>query len=243
MLSYKMTTHIGNRECNEDSAVCLERGGDYCFVVADGLGGHGKGEVASRKLVEVFAREFEAADAADTETFLRTAFDAAQAEIMAEQRASGARFDMKTTAVALVVIGEKCRFGHIGDSRLYMFSRNKVKTRTLDHSVSQMLVMARELREKDIAKHPDRNRLLRVVGVEWDSPKYDLSDEYALADCQAFLLCTDGFWELITDKQMSAFLKKSAAADDWLGQMTAEVEKNGNGQDMDNYTAIAIRRE
>jgi serine/threonine protein phosphatase PrpC len=242
MLSYTAVSKTGKRENNEDSFICVERDGNYCFVVADGLGGHGKGEVASRKVAEVFEHLFEAAHPAIPCEFLQTAFDAAQDEVMEAQKSSPSLYDMKTTAVALAVIGDKCQWGHVGDSRLYLFSRNKVKTRTLDHSVPQMLVMAKEIKEKDIARHPDRNRLLRVVGIEWDSPKYDLSNEYGMEDCQAFLLCSDGFWELIDEKKMQTFLKKSATAEDWLSLMIQEVETNGGGQDMDNYTAIAIRR-
>jgi serine/threonine protein phosphatase PrpC len=239
MLSYKTTSKTGDREHNEDAALCLERDGNYCFAVADGLGGHGKGEVASRMAVEVFGREFEKASG-ETEAFLDAAFTRAQRAITDAQRAANKRFDMKTTVVALAVMDGSCRFGHIGDSRLYLFRGNKIKCRTFDHSVPQMLVLSGEIKEKRIRAHPDRNRLLRVMGVDWDSPQYVLSDAFDLAECQAFLLCSDGFWEWIDEKKMCAFLKKSASADIWLDRMMREVEKNGNGKDMDNYTAIAV---
>jgi serine/threonine protein phosphatase PrpC len=245
-MTYKLLTSQGGRENNEDSADCIESGGNLCFVVADGLGGHGKGEVASQKAVEVFRREFEAATAsgtADNESFLKAAFQKSQDEILILQAEQNAKLGMKTTAVCLSIIAGKCMWGHIGDSRLYLFVKNKVKERTLDHSVPQMLALSREIKEKHIAKHPDRNRLLRVMGIEWDSPKYELSDEVDLDDpnaVQAFLLCTDGFWELVDSKKMGAFLKKSKTADEWLALMEAEVRKNGSGTDMDNYTAIGI---
>ena len=238
-MTYKLLTHQGNREYNEDSAVCVESSGNYCFVVADGLGGHGKGEVASQKLVEVFKREFEAAQPHDTR-FLPKAFETAQDEIMLMQREQGTKFEMKTTAVCLTVIENKCQWGYIGDSRLYLFKKNKVRFHTLDHSVPQMLALSGEIKEHQIANHPDCNRLLRVVGVEWDSPRYELSEEAELTDCQAFLLCTDGFWECIEPKKMGAFLKKSAQAEEWAEMMMAEVQKNGQGTDMDNNTAIAV---
>ena len=239
MLTYKMITHQGSREHNEDCATCVESGGNYCFVVADGLGGHGQGEVASQKVIEVFEREFSTNDKSN-EGFLEVAFSKSQAEVLAMQQADSAKFEMKTTAVCLSIIEGKCQWGHIGDSRLYVFCKNKVQVRTLDHSVPQMLVLSGEIKEKHISTHPDRNRLLRVIGVEWDSPRYELSDEFPLSDCQAFLLCTDGFWEYVTPKLMGKLLKKSNTADEWLNLMTAEVEKNGQGQEMDNYTAIAV---
>ena len=239
MLSYKTISNIGGRKLNEDSYVCLEQGDSSCFVVADGLGGHGKGDIASRMLVETFQRVFKACHT-DTETFLQAAFDSAQEEILAAQKDVGAMNEMKTTAVALIIIDNRCRWGHIGDSRLYMFSKNRVKTRTLDHSVPQMLVYSKEIKERDIARHPDRNRLLRAVGVEWDFPKYDLSDECELKSCQAFLMCSDGFWENIDQKKMGTFLKKSTSVEEWLAMMTHEVETNGSEKEMDNYTAIAV---
>jgi len=232
-------TQPGSRPINEDSAAILEQDGRLCFVVADGLGGHGKGELASQKLIEVFREAF-ALGAEDGEAFLESAFSLAQDEIISEQRRLSAAAEMKTTAVALVVIDGNCCWGHVGDSRLYVFRRNKVKARTLDHSVPQMLALSGDIKENQIRRHPDRNRLLRVLGVEWDSPRYEISEEIDLASCQAFLLCTDGFWELIEEKKMCALLKKSADAQQWLEAMAAEVTANGVGKDMDNYSAVAV---
>ena len=238
-ITYAKLTGIGGRETNEDSTTIAPQGDSCCFVVADGLGGHGRGEVASQTVTAVFESEF-ARNEQNADEFLRHAFTAAQNAVMDLQRAEHARFEMKTTAVALVIVGEKCAWGHIGDSRLYMFKKNKVKVRTLDHSVPQMLALSGEISEKKIRKHPDRNKLLRVIGIEWDSPRFEVSNELALSDCQAFLLCSDGFWELVDEKRMCSFLKKAQDADDWLRMMNAEVEKNGAGTDMDNYTAITV---
>ncbi|MDR1588917.1 MAG: protein phosphatase 2C domain-containing protein [Oscillospiraceae bacterium] len=240
MLTYHSITNIGNRETNEDSALCLRRGEDCCFAVADGLGGHAHGEDASRKFVEVVGREFESADFEDARSFLAKAFSAAQDEILKLQKTRSAKFEMKTTGVALIVTDGKCAWAHCGDSRLYMFRKNKARIRTLDHSVPQMLALSGELKEKKIARHPDRNRLLRVLGVEWDSPRFEVSDELDVSGVQAFLLCTDGFWEFIEQKEMERRLKKSPSPEEWLSAMTSYVESNGAGADMDNYTAIAV---
>ena len=140
--------------------------------------------------------------------YLNHAFTTAQNAVMELQKKQHARFEMMTTAVALAIIDGKCAWGHIGDSRLYLFKRNRIAIRTLDHSVPQMLVMSGEIKEKKIRKHPDRNRLLRAIGIEWDSPRFETSEEYDSADCQAFLLCTDGFWEFIEDKRMCSLLRK-----------------------------------
>lgn len=240
LIEYKQITHTGNRDHNEDSAICLESSGNFCFVVADGLGGHGRGEVASQKLIEVFKREFENGYE-DSEKYIENTFLKAQEEILELQEQQGDRFGMKTTAVALSIRDGKCRWGHIGDSRLYVFQKDRVKIRTLDHSVPQMLVLSGEIKEKHISTHPDRNRLLRVMGIEWDSSRYEISeDELSLGDCQAFLLCTDGFWENITSRMMCKLLKKSTSVEEWVELMIKEVERKGQGSDLDNYTAIGV---
>ena len=147
---------------------------------------------------------------------------------------------MKTTAVVLQIRENDIQWAHVGDSRLYVFHKNKYKDRTRDHSVPQMLVNAGEIKEKDIRNHPDRNRLLRVMGIEWDKPKYVLSDSIEKKDGLAFLLCSDGFWELIEEKQMEKCLKKSKSAKQWLESMKEIVLKQGIGTDMDNFTAITV---
>jgi len=239
LIAYQLITNQGDRECNEDSATCIETDGNLCFIVADGLGGHGKGDIASQKVVESFKWEFNTVPE-NNKNFLINAFTNAQNEIRTLQKTQGSRFQMMTTAVCLSISNGKCQWGHIGDSRLYAFCKNKVKFRTLDHSVPQMLAISGQIKDKHIARHPDRNRLLRAIGVEWDSPRYELSEELPLYDFEAFLLCTDGFWEHIAQRKMCSFLKKSSTPDEWINFMATEVVKNARGQDMDNYTAIAV---
>ena len=151
-----------------------------------------------------------------------------------------AKFEMKTTTTLLVVEGNRIRWGHIGDSRLYVFKKGKYKKRTMDHSVPQMLVLAHEIKEKEIRNHPDRNKLLRVMGIEWGYSKYDISAEEKRKEGYSFLLCSDGFWELIDEKQMSATLKESENATEWIEKMSVIVKKSGEGKNMDNFSAIAL---
>jgi serine/threonine protein phosphatase PrpC len=239
-MDYEIITKTGTRDNNEDSVAVLETDAGSLFAVADGLGGHGKGEVASALATESFVLDFSDYDG-DIDDFLPNAFLNAQSNIMHAQASQGGKADdMKTTFVVLLVADGLAKIGHVGDARAYVFNKNKVKTRTRDHSVVEMLFVSGEIREKHINTHPDRNRLLRTMGIEWESPQYVLADDIPLSECQAFLLCTDGFWELCSEKKMCAYLKKSDTAIEWLDQMLSEVEKNGHGKDMDNYTAIAV---
>lgn len=238
-MTFQVLSRCGSRAANEDS-VCAEcLNGCSLFVVADGLGGHGKGDVASAIAVNAFKEVF-SCSSASLPAILSKAFLNAQAAILAEQTRTGSLFQMKTTVCALAIDGDRLIWGHIGDTRLYAFSRNKVKARTLDHSVPQMLVLAHDIKEKDIRNHPDRNKLLRVLGVSGDTPKFEVSCIQDASKYQAFLLCSDGFWELILEKEMCALLKKSSSVEEWLQMMQDAVEQRGAGTDMDNYSAIAI---
>ena len=115
---------------------------------------------------------------------------------------------MKTTVVMLCVSGNNAYWTHVGDSRLYFFRKGKLVLHTKDHSIPQMLVAAGEIKEKNIRRHPDRNKLLRVMGTDWEEPQYAVSDPIELQEGDAFLLCSDGFWENIVEKQMQKCLKK-----------------------------------
>lgn len=238
-MTFQVLSKCGSREINEDSIHADRSGKRWLFVVADGLGGHGKGDVASAIAVNAFKDIF-SCSSASLSAILPKAFLNAQASILAEQTRTGSPFQMKTTVCALAIDGDRLIWGHIGDTRLYAFSRNKVKARTLDHSVPQMLVLAHDIKEKDIRNHPDRNKLLRVLGVSGDTPKFEVSDIQAASKYQAFLLCSDGFWELILEKEMCELLKKSSSVEEWLQIMQDAVEQRGAGTDMDNYSAIAI---
>ena len=239
-MDYQLYTAVGSREINEDYIGAAEADGCRCFVLCDGLGGHGKGEVASEMISEYLLNAFRAHPGINAAE-IAEAFEGAQNTLLAEQSRLHLKNEMKTTAAALYVGREEAVWAHIGDSRLYLFRKNKIVTRTLDHSVPQILVMTGEIKEKQIRQHPDRNRLLRVFGDAWGERKYEISEPVSLKKCQAFLLCSDGFWEYITEKEMCRALKKSSSAQEWMQLMLAEVNKNGQGQEMDNHSAIAVR--
>lgn len=239
MLTYDILSSPGEREYNEDYTGVQNRGNAYCFVLADGLGGHGGGDEASRLVCKCILNDF-AMHGIVSETYLRRCFEMSQRMLLDEQERLGRRMEMKTTLTVLMADAERIQWGHIGDSRIYYFQDKKLVKRTLDHSVPQMLVSAGRLKEKNIRGHADRNRLLRVMGVEWDEPQYEIAEPMRRMGGEAFLLCSDGFWEWIVERQMQHALKKAGTPGEWLQGMEAVVRKHGSGKHMDNYSGVAV---
>jgi len=237
VISFTFISRKGSRKNNEDCVDVFYQDGKYLFALADGLGGHSSGDIASSLVI---SKAIEVYKSAQNEDCLAECFTEAQSALMDEQLQRN--IDMKTTLVLLSLNNGRADWGHIGDSRLYIFDSGKLISRTNDHSVPQMLVHTGELREKDIRFHPDRNRLLRVMGTEWDSPRYEISSNQVSTQGMSYLLCTDGFWELINEKEMCRYLHHAKSTDEWLADMERKVIKNGKGKNMDNYSAIGVWR-
>ena len=241
MITYKLLTDKGDREINEDSIGMTEKDGVSMFALADGLGGHGFGEVASNSVMTSAVECFLDRDNDETlEETICSCFDYSQEMLLKKIKEESKYRDMKTTFVTLMIGEKEVQWGHIGDSRLYYFKDAKLQSRTLDHSVPQMLVATGEIKEKQIRFHEDRNKLLRVMGTEWESPKYVVEKGLDRNENMTFLLCSDGFWEYITEKEMVKTLKKSKTVEEWVLAMEKIVKKNGYGNNMDNYSAVAV---
>lgn len=238
MLDYAVISETGDRKVNEDCVGVKERNGNYCFLVCDGLGGHGMGDIASQFVSNVFIEQFNTCDT--YEGFLSSAFSLAQEELIKHQAENNVKNKMRTTAAVLYVSDDMAYIGHVGDSRVYVFSDNELKARTIDHSVPQMLALSGQITEEEIRKHPDRNIILRAMGTDWDKPMYELAQPITLSECKGFLLCSDGFWEYIDESKMLSTLDNCGTAEEWLKAMKSIVIENGAASKMDNFTAIAI---
>lgn len=243
-----LITNKGNRECNEDAAAIYNGENNWAVIVADGLGGHGKGEVASNIATNVMKELFtKATNEFEWSEFWKQYFPLCESRLVESQRETGQVSGIKTTVVAAGITpsedGRKMVVhpAHVGDSRLYFFHRNKIRFQTLDHSVPQMLVFAGEIKPKEIRNHPDRNRLMKAMGQNTESVYYEEHDALIAVKGDALLLCSDGFWELITEKEMEKCLKKAKSAQEWAEAMEKIVVQSGQGRDMDNYTVITVR--
>ncbi|MDL2217615.1 protein phosphatase 2C domain-containing protein [Christensenellaceae bacterium OttesenSCG-928-M15] len=239
MLTYASMSEVGSRAVNEDSVGICPVGNGFMFTLADGLGGHGQGEVASSLAAGAVMETVKNSNGKQEEILEHCILHAQQA-LLNEQNRQGLHDDIKTTITLLYIQDDIAQWAHVGDSRVYLFKKDKLFVRTLDHSVTQMLVAQGEIRERDIRFHEDRNRLIRVLGMAVDRPKFDLSGQVMLAAPMSFLLCSDGFWELIDEKEMTKLLRRAHSPEEWLNSMRDVILYNGQGRNMDNFSAIAV---
>lgn len=238
-MDYAFISETGKRPVNEDAFRVIDCGGSVCCIVCDGLGGHGKGEVASGTVTEAFEVAMRK-PGFNADGFFSEAFNNSIAALFNKARRDSSLSCMKTTVVALLVSEDSFSFAHIGDSRLYAFGGEGCVQLTRDHSVPQLLVDAGEITPDKIRIHPDRNKLLRALGTDGEAADYEASSPAPLNGIDAFLLCSDGFWEFIDEKAMTKALEESSSANEWLMKMTETVIQNGDGHMTDNFTAVAI---
>jgi len=230
-------SRTGGREINEDHCGFLELGESACWVVADGLGGCQGGEAAARIAVEAALNSFKANPRLSTAA-LQSHLQAAQQAVLQAQKAQPKLSTMRTTIVILITDSIRVFWAHVGDSRLYCFQNGRIVFCTTDHSVVQAMVKAGELSPEQARHNEDRNRLLRCLGnPDGDLRPTTLDHPRNLVRGTSFLMCTDGFWENITETEMEVDFTKVEASGEWLALMTDRVMQHIK-DDSDNYTAM-----
>lgn len=232
-------SNIGGRNKNDDYAGYIYRDNSYgAWIVADGLGGHVNGEVASKIAVETALNSFQL-NKNLSKTNIESVLNHANLDIINAQINCKATNGMRTTIVSLFTDSKEVVWAHVGDSRLYFFKNGVIKFQTRDHSVSQMAVSSGEIYEDQIRFHEDRNKLIRVLGSSPELKVDVLKNSVQINPGDSFLLCTDGFWELIYETEMEIDFCKSNSPDEWIKFMRERLIKRASGEH-DNFTAIAI---
>jgi len=226
-------TSAGGRAVNDDTVQILQQDNRLLVFVGDGLGGYAGGAAASQVASQAALTALSRSNSISEDALQKAA---ALAEDSVKQLQSTQRGDMKTTLVLLAIENDQARWMHIGDSRLYHFRRGHLLSQTLDHSVSQLAVLMGQIQPHEIRFHEDRNRVLRALGSANARP--DISPATAVEPEDAFLLCTDGFWEYVTEPQMEQLLQNSSSPQQWLERMAQLLRRAP--ADHDNYTAAAV---
>jgi len=229
------SSNQGGRDYNEDTVRCYAQNGVCAAVVADGLGGHGGGQIASSIAADTIVGLFSQNPTLE-KGYLQSVFEQANKAVLNKQTVSQ---KMKSTGVALFVKDNNVMWAHAGDSRLYYFKDGVITAYTLDHSVSQMTVFSGEITREQIRHHSDRNRVLRAFGGD-DTIKAEVSPALTLeSGSHAFLLCTDGFWEYVFENEMEAELAKAKTPKDWVDGMNRLLASRVP-KDHDNFSAAAL---
>lgn len=228
-------SNSGGRSINDDTVRIAEHDGNVCVFVGDGLGGYAGGQQASQTAAEALLKAGHRGSLLLEEQLSKAADAANQAVCRLQQTSQG---KMKTTIVFLTIEDGRAKWMHVGDSRLYHFQNGHLASQTMDHSVSQVAVLMGEIPPREIRFHEDRNRVLRALGG--DNAKPDISPTMMLTRGQdAFLLCTDGFWEYVYEEEMEQLLQNAKEPGKWLAEMEKLIHQRAP-ENNDNYTAAAV---
>jgi len=251
-LSYAGATHVGmKRDHNEDNLMLLPE--QNLFVVADGMGGHSSGEVASKIAVDTLKSFFEETENDDEITWpfkpdrslgydenrLASAVKLANRNIF-ETALDDVRFKgMGTTFVGVQLSDEKAAVvAHVGDSRVYLIRDGAIEQLTEDHSLLNDYKKIQQLTPEEEAAFPHKNIIVRALGMK-ESVQVDVRVEQPRAG-DVFLLCSDGLNGEITDETMLENVQKHPNLDDAVQALIKAACDNGG---KDNVTCVLVRYE
>lgn len=230
-------TNQGGRSYNEDSVGFTCEGDSGLFVVADGLGGHMYGEVASKCVCDTLIGNWSGRGMVNLNDWLSGCLDFANGSVLELQKEKGAV--LKSTAVVLAVDNGRAVWSNVGDSRLYYIHNSEIASYTRDHSVAFKKFRAGEITRDDIRTDEDQSSLLRSIGNE-ELGKYEkYTDGELLTPGDAFMLCSDGVWEYLSDEEIVIDLLKSENSKQWAELMLLRLMDRINGEN-DNLTLLTI---
>jgi PPM family protein phosphatase len=233
-------SRTGGRERNEDACGYWVNERGSCFVVSDGAGGHKGGAIASEIAVRTILSSFANEPRFDVDRVEEVLADAEAA--IAEAKSNNADAPNMSATVTLLVIDsgqDQALWGHIGDTRLYLFRRGRAHRLTQDHSVAQSLIDAGYANDADTRKHPQRSVLYGALGMTGETKLTVQERAFAIEEGDAFLICSDGMWEPLVEMEMERTLAKAEGPEQWLvamGHAVAAIES----PHQDNYTGVAV---
>jgi serine/threonine protein phosphatase PrpC len=224
---YGSATDMGRvRERNEDSVLIHPP----LYVVADGMGGHRGGDVASQIAVETMER-LEEVDRGSLADHVRSANRAVWDRSMEDQRLSG----MGTTLTAARLDGTSALLAHVGDSRAYLMRDGALRQLTDDHTLVARMVKAGEITKAEADVHPHKNVMTRALGTE-EAVEVD-EETIALHDGDRLLLCSDGLTGMVTEDQIQAILETSVEPQRAADQLVRVANRAGG---IDNISVVVV---
>lgn len=245
-------TDVGQeRSLNEDSLSTLDQSSVFrsvstplgLFIVADGMGGHEAGDVASKLAISTISRQatndvLTPASSGEPLPALRqwltAAAQAANRTVYEERKAAGT--DMGTTLVMAILVGDKATIANVGDSRAYLLKEDQIVQVTTDHSLVERLVATGQITPQEALNHPQRNVIYRVIG---DKPRLEVDTfERRLAPGEALLLCSDGLSGMVSDEKIHQIWRTSTSPQDACDRLV-EAANQAGGED--NITVVIVQ--
>ncbi len=234
-------TDVGKiRSNNEDSFfLTLEKINflDNLFIVADGMGGHSAGEVASQEAIKKFIDFTLERDVVgnDFETFLKKSTEHANYQTYIKSVKMLGLKGMGTTITAVSINENRAYVAHVGDSRLYLFRNKNLKQITVDHTFIQEMVLSGKMTEDEAKSHPSRNMITRAVGIGANVDVDTFDFEVQKGDI--LLICSDGLTGMVENERISEILGTDDIIYDKTDKLVQQALDNGGE---DNVTAILV---
>ena len=242
-MKYGYLTDPGKvRDRNEDSVIIAENmSGEILMCVADGMGGHTDGEVASSIAISHIGSRFKAISSVgnkeDAINWMQSTVSEANVEIFKYVSTHPESVGMGTTIVIAVITPAFLLFGNIGDSSGYVMKAEKLHKITTDHTLVNLLVKSGELTEEEARDHPRKNVLMKALGastnVEMDIFNVDLNID-------GIMLCSDGLTNMLDDAQIAKVLNTEGTIDEKLQKL---VYKSNNRGGCDNISIAYLTKE
>lgn len=236
---FGVASDIGGREEQQDrvDVIASPNGDAYLVVLADGMGGHHGGALAAQAVMDSAKQYFDGNTTDDPLSALESLCSHAHQSIASA--ATQANQPPGSTCVMLHVSGDEASWAHVGDSRLYHIRNGEVLSRTLDHSMCQLLVSQGEMAESDMADSPLQNQLYMCLGGE-QPPTPDLAAAEVKGG-DVFMLCSDGFWERVDLQEVSTTLSDKEPQEA-VAQLVQLARQRG-GENGDNISLVIARFE
>lgn len=237
LLEYHGLTDVGSlRDHNEDAFFCAGIEDAGLFIVADGMGGHDAGEIASRLAVETVCREVRsgASGRMDPLELLTKSVKRANEAVLREGSARGS--NMGTTLGVALLTDNSALIANVGDSRAYWIENGSIRQITEDHSLVSKLVSVGRLKKEEAKNHPKSNLLYRTIGSD-ENLKVD-TFEIDLTKSGCLVLCSDGLWGEVDDEEIRSICAAEKSAKAACSRMIQKANENGG---KDNITAVVIR--
>lgn len=235
--SFSITDIGRRREMNQDYIFSsdIPLGSLSClYLVADGMGGHQAGELASKNTAEAVVEYVAQAGDGDPEEILRGAIRDANNKVRQLAAKHREYYGMGTTLVGCTICGDTLLVANVGDSRLYTF-KEELKQITVDHSLVEEMVRAGTLDRKLARIHPERNVITRAIGVE-DVVKPDFF-RVPLDECGLVLMCSDGLYSMAEEGEIIEVLRQDLPLEEKAAALVACANEAGGN---DNISVILI---